>query len=67
MCYIYEYFVNSAAFKGNVQRLMSYATAGADPTTAKDMYGRTPLHAVSKLTMRHYNICIDNLCNYLTN
>jgi len=37
---------NSAAAKGNLQRLRSYAAAGADPSSAKDMYGRTPSHAV---------------------
>lgn len=42
-----NFFVNSAAAKGNVQRLKSYAAAGADPLMTKDMYGRTPLHAVS--------------------
>jgi len=46
------YFINivnsgSAAAKGNLERLKSYAAAGADPSSAKDMYGRTPLHAVS--------------------
>lgn len=46
------YFINivnsdSAAAKGNLERLRSYAAAGADPSSAKDMYGRTPLHAVS--------------------
>lgn len=39
-------YSNSAAAKGNLQRLRSYAAAGADPISAKDMYGRTPLHAV---------------------
>lgn len=50
-CLIIYYFVdfNSAAAKGNVQRIKSYAAAGANPTTAKDMYGRTALHAVCNI------------------
>lgn len=46
-------FFNSAAAKGNVLRLKSYAAAGADPTTAKDLYGRTPLHAVFTYFLLH--------------
>jgi lysophospholipase len=37
----------NAAAKGNVVRLQSYTAAGADPNTAKDLYGRTPLHAAA--------------------
>lgn len=42
---------DSAAAKGNLQRLRSYAAAGADPSSANDMYGRTPLHAVRILLL----------------
>ncbi|KAL4105333.1 hypothetical protein QTP88_020578 [Uroleucon formosanum] len=37
----------NAAAKGNLQRLRSYAAAGADPSSANDLYGRTPLHAAA--------------------
>jgi len=46
ICSSSRYYCNSAAHSGNVQRLKSYAAAGADPISARDMYGRTALHAV---------------------
>lgn len=56
---LFCYFCYSSAAKGNVIRLKSYASAGADPITAKDMWGRTPLHAVrSKFIFVSFPYCI---------
>lgn len=61
---MYIIYLNSAAAKGNVLRLQSYTAAGADPISTKDMYGRTPLHAVCIFVRIFYvNFCYANNIN----